>query len=66
MTQVEKFGYYMYNQWNYDESVLIFGKDLGNHIFNKWCDDRDVMMFFMSLDSECRSKLIARAEHFYK
>jgi hypothetical protein len=66
MTQVEKFGYYMYNQWNYDESVLIFGKDLGNHIFNKWCDDRDVMHFFMSLDSECRLKLIARAEHFYK
>lgn len=66
MTQVEKFGYYMYNQWNYDESVLIFGKDLGNHIFNKWCDNKDVMYFFMSLDNECRLRIITRAEKFYE
>jgi hypothetical protein len=65
MTQVEAFGYYMYNKWNSYEATVVFGENLGSHIFDKWINNRDVMMFFMNLDNECRKKLVERAEQFY-
>lgn len=65
MTQVEAFGYYMYNKWNQYEANVVFGENLGSHIFDKWINNRDVMMFFMNLDNDCRQKLVERAEQFY-
>ena len=41
---------YMYNRWNLDESVEIFGKNLGTHIFNKWeYAGQDIGLFFIGL-----------------
>lgn len=57
---------YMYNRWNFDESVEIFGENLGTHIFNKWVyARRDVGVFFTDLDTECQLKLQERAFSMY-
>ena len=57
---------YMYNRWNLDESVEIFGKQLGAHIFNKWeYAGQDIGLFFIDLDEECQLKLQERAFSMY-
>lgn len=56
----------MGNDWCYNEAVEIFGKDLGNYIFDKYTNRIDTIEFFMGLDSECRLRIIARAEKFYE
>lgn len=66
ITQVEKFAYYMYNKWNANEAKVVFGENLGSYIYNeKWAYERDSLTFFMSLDTECRHKLVERAEQVY-
>ena len=56
----------MGSYWCYDEAIIIFGEELGNHIFDKYTNRIDTINFFMDLDSECRLRIIARAEKFYE
>lgn len=71
MSEVMKFGYYLFNKWNFDECVNLFGEDLGNHIWEKWhsvvrdgCGDQ--LFWFMNLDDTCKKKILDRANEIYK
>lgn len=71
MNEVKKFGYYLFNKWNRDESIHVFGENLGNHIWGKWnsvvrdgCGDQ--LYWFMNLDDSCKQKLIDRVNEIYK
>lgn len=73
MTQcndVECFMYYMYNKWCLEESISLFGENLGKHIFNKWCDlsntSDQTMLWYGELDKVCRNKVYERALSVYK
>lgn len=70
MKSVRNYMWYMYNKWNHQEAIRIFGENLGNHIFDKWVsyaeNVRDyTMMFFADLDNECRTKIVERANEIY-
>lgn len=67
--EVTNFLFYIYNKWSKEESVRLFGNDLGNHIFNKWidcfsCSDR-TMYWYANLDNTCRRKIVDRANEMY-
>ena len=67
---VECFMYYMYNRWCLDESVLLFGENLGNHIYGKWIHKANThdqtMSWYGELDKSCRDKIYDRAIEIYK
>lgn len=64
--EVTNFMYYMYNVWNKEEAINLFGEWLGKHIYSKWCDLHDKeLIFYASLDNECRQKLVDRANEYY-
>ena len=71
MNEIKNFGYYLFNKWCLEESVRLFGDDLGNHIWKKWhsvvregCGDH--LYWFMNLDDSCKQKLIDRVNEIYK
>lgn len=66
MDEVKRFGFYLFNKWNRDESIYLFGKDLGVHIWDKWLERNDRLYWFMNLDNECKQKLVDRANEIYK
>lgn len=64
--EVTNFMFYMFNVWNKQESVRIFGENLGAHIYNKWMDMRhDDLRWYGALDDECRQKLVDAANEYY-
>ena len=70
MNEVTAFMFYMYNKWNIEESIKVFGQNLGEHIYRKWQraweDEHDSNLWFYSqLDSACRSLLVERANFWY-
>lgn len=62
---VENFMYYMYNQWDEDESRKVFGKIMGDHLWAKWCTSSDELRWFAYLDDANRTKIIERANEVY-
>lgn len=67
--EVTNFMLYIYNKWCIEESVLLFGENLGRHIFRKWVQD-DVtsdrsLYWYFNLDNECRQKIVDRANVLY-
>lgn len=65
--EVTNFMFYMYNVWNKQEAVRLFGEYLGEHIYNKWLTigrDKD-LLFYSQLDSANRQKLVNRANEYY-
>lgn len=63
---VTYFMWYMFNKWSHEESIYIFGENLGEHIWNKYTDSRDKLEFYGSIDNGCRSMLVKRAMEIYK
>lgn len=67
--EVTNFLLYMYNMWSEEESQILFGENLGKHIYDKWidsfsCSDR-TMYWYSNLDTECRRKIVDRANELY-
>lgn len=67
--EVTNFMLYMYNRWSAEEARTLFGRDLGSHIYGKWLDaftmnDR-TMFWYSNLDSNCRQKIVDRANEIY-
>lgn len=65
MNEVTKFMFYMFNKWNEEEANNLFG-NLGHHIWSKYLDTQDKLLFYANLDTECRQKLVNRANEIYK
>ena len=67
---VTVFMYYIFNKWNYDEAVIIFGENLGKHIYKKWVQCRNInydqLGWYADLDTTCRNKLVQRAIDTYE
>jgi hypothetical protein len=68
--EVTNFLFYVYNKWSKEESVRLFGNDLGNHIFNKWVEKHEysndiTMSWYADLDKKCRQKIVDRANELY-
>lgn len=63
---VTTFMFYMFNVWCKDESIMLFGENLGTHVWNKWCgyEGRE-LLFYANLDQQRRSKIVARAIEYY-
>lgn len=52
------------------ESKQVFGDSLGLHIYNKWLGKHEyshdvTMSWYADLDTECRQKLVDRANEIY-
>ena len=66
---VDNFMYYVFNKWCMEEAVRNYGENLGMHIFKKWevcrIDGGDQLEWYANLDSECRRKLVERANGVY-
>jgi len=67
--EVTNFMLYIYNKWCIEESVLVFGENLGKHIFEKWVQaivtsDRS-LYWYSNLDNTCRRKIVDRANELY-
>lgn len=58
---IESFMYYMYNDFTRDESIAVFGENLGVHLWGKFNNRRDELHWFCELDGENRDKIAARA-----
>lgn len=65
MDEVKRFGFYLFNRWNFGECVMLFGKNLGEHIWGRWLDRSDRLHWFMNLDDECKKKIVDRANEIY-
>ena len=57
MNEVTAFMFYMYNKWSIEESIKVFGQNLGEHIYRKWQqaweDEHDSnLCFYSQLDEE--------------
>ena len=68
--EVTNFMFYIYNKWSKEESVRLFGNDLGNHIFNQWVGKHEysndiTMSWYADLDNGCRRKIVDRANELY-
>ena len=70
MNEIKNFGYYLFNRWCLEESVKLFGENLGNHIWQKWhsvvregCGDQ--LFWYMNLDANCQKMLSDRANELY-
>lgn len=68
--EVTNFMYYMFNRWNMDEALYVFGNNLGRHIWEKYISciqqhNGDKLLFYANLDSTCRNKLVERANQIY-
>lgn len=69
--EVTRFMWYMFNKWNEDEALRVFGFDLGKHIWAKWevanLEYHDPSLsWYADLDEKCRSIIIKRANEIYK
>ena len=69
MNQVTNFMYYMFNRWSRDESIVVFGDDLGDHVYRKYLDSRgcgaDILSWYAELDRTCKQRLVDRANELY-
>ena len=69
MNEVTNFMLYIYNRWSQSEAVRVFGDNLGLHIWNKWINSRekgiDTLYWYSELDSDCRDKIVYRANEVY-
>jgi len=64
--EVTNFMYYLYNKWNIYEAKRLFGLDLGAHIWKKYLEcGSAVLYWYGELDSECKQKLVDRANEIY-
>lgn len=64
--EVTNFMYYMFNRWNEQEAIDLYGKLLGKHIYEKWIAcGRCNLMWYGALDNECRQKVVDRANEIY-
>lgn len=68
--EVTNFMFYMYNKWSLDESVRMFGKDLGVHIYKAFTTKKSYsydynLSWYADLDKECRQKIVDRANELY-
>lgn len=70
MNEVTNFGFYMFNKWNQEECMHVFGEWPGKHVWGKYTQylqgNCDRLFFYMSLDVECRQKIVDRANELYK
>ena len=65
MNEVTNFMLYIYNRWNEYEAGKVFGEVLGAHIWSKWLDKYDSLKWYADLDTQCRQKLVDRANSIY-
>lgn len=67
--EVTNFMYYMYNKWDKEECINLFGEMLGNHIFAKWVHyngNLGELRFYAELDGSIRQRLVDRANELYR
>lgn len=66
---VTKFMYYVFNEWDKEEAIRLYGENLGRHIYGKWlwCREHngDQLGWYAELDQVCRAKLVERAIEVY-
>lgn len=66
---VTLFVWYMYNKWSLEESIRVFGENLGLHIYEKKDHMHemgyDILYWYGTLDETCRQKLVNRAIEIY-
>jgi len=63
---IENMMFYLFNKFNENESVFLFGKDLGTHLWNKFVIYKfDGFRFFGECDNETRDILVERANKIY-
>lgn len=67
---ITKFMWFMYNRWNQQESVGIFGDNIGQHIYFKYIElvnerNMDILYWYSTLDKTSRMQLINRVEQCY-
>ena len=64
--EVTNFMYYMYNMWSESECAHVF-KELASHIWGKYLQYNkiDILYWYSQLDSECKQKLVDRANEIY-
>lgn len=69
MEEINKFIWYMCNDWSLKEAILLFGP-LGPHIWDKMFTTtgarRDSLMFFSDLDSHKQQAIVDRVHELYK
>lgn len=66
MNEVTNFMYYMYNKWCESEAIQVFGDNLGRHIYQKWIQHGyEEMRWYAELDTQCRNKVVQRANELY-
>lgn len=63
---VTYFMWYIYNKWNENECIHVFGEDLGAHIWSKWMNRMEALRWYADLDEKCRQMLVDRAIEIYK
>lgn len=67
--EVTRFLWYIYNKWNLDEAIKLFGTNLGAHIYHKRNKMReqgfDTLYWYGELDEDCHQKLVDRANEIY-
>ena len=67
MNDVTLFMWYMYNVWDIEESISLFGKDLGEHIYEKMEEcEGNYLKWYSLLDVDCRNKVVDRARSYYQ
>lgn len=69
---IDSYMKFMYNQWDYNMCISIFGEMLGDHIWGKWLDTRErdgidaaITNIWWELDRDCIEKILARAFETY-
>ena len=59
------FMWYLFNKFDKDEAIRVFGDNLGRHIYGKFCNTKNDLYFYSELDNDCRKKLVERAIELY-
>lgn len=69
---VSTFFYYMWNAFNKEECLSLFGIDLGYHIWEQYkeilvdqCGRGVIEELYSKIDDECRQKLVTRSKEVY-
>lgn len=60
------FMYYIFNRFNVEEAMSLFGESLGKHIYDKFIHAASALYWYSELDRRTKQKLVDRAVELYK
>ena len=60
---VSSFFYYMWNTFDKEEAIHIYGKNMGEHFYGKW--DGNIETLYGEMTTDNREKLVNRALELY-